>query len=163
MHSNSACQNLRQKHTFGRWCKSRVCHQLASPIMAWVPPSSCTSRIPKQHSLDPPVRGQIRNSHRKFPMMCEALFRPSVESMLLCECHCLSIFIFFSMMQNIMPRCVPFHKICHDGIENFESIPGGHIFLPRTFLLQDVGLELLWRAASRQRQRNDYLTGQSPG
>ena len=27
--------------------KTRVCHKLASPIMAWVPPSSCTSRIPK--------------------------------------------------------------------------------------------------------------------
>ena len=27
--------------------KSRVCHKLASPIMAWVPPSSCTNRIPK--------------------------------------------------------------------------------------------------------------------
>ena len=27
--------------------KSRECHKLASPIMAWVSPSSCTSRIPK--------------------------------------------------------------------------------------------------------------------
>ena len=74
-----------------RLLKSRVCHKLASPIMAWVPPSSCTSRIPKQHPLDPPVRRRIRNMHRKFPGMFEALFRPSVQSMLLCECHCLSI------------------------------------------------------------------------
>ena len=87
--------------------KSRVCHKLASPIMAWVPPSSCTSRIPKQHSLDPPVRGQIRNMHRKFPVMFAALLRPSVQSVLLCECQCL----FIPMMQNIMPRSVPFHEI----------------------------------------------------
>ena len=61
--------------------KSHVCHTLASPIMAWVPPSSCSSRIPMQHSLDPPVRGQIRNMHRQFPVMFEALFKPSVQSM----------------------------------------------------------------------------------
>ena len=85
--------------------KSRLCHKLASPFMVWVAPSSCTSRIPKQHSLDPVVRGQIRNMHRKFPVMFEALC--SVEFMFMCGGECL----FILMMQNIMPRCPPFHEI----------------------------------------------------
>ena len=66
--------------------KSCVWHEFACPIMPWVLPCSCTTWIPMQHSLDPPVRGQIRNMHRKFPMMVKALFRPSVQSMLLCKC-----------------------------------------------------------------------------
>ena len=90
--------------------KSRVCHKPASPIVAWPPPTSCTSRIPKQHSFDPSVRGQIRNMHPKFPVMSRALFRPSVQSMLLCQCYCLPI----RMIRNIMPRCAPFHEIWPD-------------------------------------------------
>ena len=85
---------------------SRVCYEFNCPIMPWAPPCSCTSRTPKQHLLDRPVPRQIRNMHRKFPVMFEALFRPSVQSMLLCERYCLAI----PMMQNIMPRCVPFHE-----------------------------------------------------
>ena len=87
--------------------KSRVCHEFVCPIMPWVPTCSCTNRIPKQHSLDSPVRRQIGNMHRKFVLMFEALFRPSVQSILLCERYCLAL----PMMQNIMPRCVPFHEI----------------------------------------------------
>ena len=37
----------------------------------WVPLFSCTTRIPKQHSFDPPVRRQVRNMHRKFPLLFE--------------------------------------------------------------------------------------------
>ena len=87
-------------HNAGSWarlyhqpdCSNRV-YAISLLVQSWrgYPPSSCTSRIPKQHPLDPPVRGRIRNMHRKFPGMFEALFRPSVQSMLLCECHCLSI------------------------------------------------------------------------
>ena len=35
-------------------------------------------------------------------------------------------------------------------------------FFPRTFLLQELGLGLLYWAVSRQRQRKDCFTGQSP-
>ena len=87
---------LRKAKPLAQLMKSRVCHEFACPIV----PCSCTSRIPKQHSFDPPVRRQIRNMHRKFPVMFEALFRPSVQSMLLCECYCLAS----PMMQNITPR-----------------------------------------------------------
>ena len=38
-----------------------------------------------------------------------------------------------------------------------------YFFFSRTFLPQDLGLGLLYWAVSRQRQRNDCCTGQSPG
>ena len=42
-------------------CWNRVCAtSFARPIMSWEPPCSCTSPIPKQHSLDPPVRTGLR-------------------------------------------------------------------------------------------------------
>ena len=84
-------------------CMPRVC--LSNRAVGT--PCSCTSRIPKQHSFDPPVRRQILHMHRKFPVMFEALFRPSAQSMLLRECYCLAI----PMMQNIMPRCVHVRSI----------------------------------------------------
>ena len=96
--------------------KSRVCHKFASPIMAWVPPSSCTSRIPKQHSLDPPVQGQIRNMHRKFPVMFEALFRPSVQS---CCCASASGFSFQSCRISCQGA---FHSTKLDGPTIIRSI-----------------------------------------
>ena len=64
-----SCAGLCQWHPMAQLLKSRVYHHLARSTMRWVPLSSCTSRIPKQHSLDPPVRKQMCNMHRKFPMM----------------------------------------------------------------------------------------------
>ena len=58
---------LRKAMPLAELLKSRVRDEFACPIMPWVPQCSCTSRIPKQHSLDPPVRRQIRNMHRKLP------------------------------------------------------------------------------------------------
>ena len=51
-------------------------------------------------------------------------------------------------------------------IEEVVEVDGGEIFsffCSRTFLPQDLGLGLLYWAVSRQRQRNDCCTGQSPG
>ena len=100
------CRILRKAKPLTQLMKSRVCHEFACPNVPWVPPCSCTTRIPKQHSFDPPVRRQIRHMHCKFPVMFEALFRPRVHSMLLRECYCLAI----PMMQNLKPRCVPIHE-----------------------------------------------------
>ena len=97
---------LRKAKPPAQLMKSRVCHEFACPIVSWVPPCSCTTRIPKQHSFDTPVQRQICHMHRKFPWMFEALLRSNVQSMLLRECYCLAI----PVMQNIMPRCVPFHE-----------------------------------------------------
>ena len=58
---------LRKAMPLAELLKSRVRDEFACPIMPWVPPCSCASGIPKQHSLDPPVRRQIRNMHRKLP------------------------------------------------------------------------------------------------
>ena len=100
------CKILRKGKPLAQLMKSRVCHEFACPIVPWVPPCSCTRRIPKQHTFDPPVRRQIRHIHRKFPVMFEALFKPRVQSMLLRECYYLAI----PMMQNLMPGCVPFQE-----------------------------------------------------
>ena len=78
------CRILRKAKPLTQLMKSRVCHEFACPIVPWVPPCSCTTRIPKQHSFDPPVRRQIRHMHCKFPMMFEAMFRPRVHSMSVC-------------------------------------------------------------------------------
>ena len=102
---HTQCRILRKAKPLAQLMQSRVCHEFACPIVPWVPPCSCTRRIPKQHSFDPPVRRQICHMHRKFPVMFEALFKPRVQSMLLRECYCLAI----PMIQNLMPRCVPFH------------------------------------------------------
>ena len=55
--------------------KSHVCHEFACPIMPRVPPCSCTSRIPKQHSLDPPVRRQIRKISQHESQICSDVKR----------------------------------------------------------------------------------------
>lgn len=86
-----------------RSLNSRVCHECACPIMPCAPPFSCTSRIPRQHSRDPPVRRLICNMHRYFPMLFEGLFFASLHFMLLCGCYGFAI----PMMQNIMQRRVP--------------------------------------------------------
>ena len=86
-----------------RSLNSRVCHECACPIMPCAHPFSCTSRIPRQHSRDPPVRRLICNMHRYFPMLFEGLFFASLHFMLLCGCYGFAI----PMMQNIMQRRVP--------------------------------------------------------
>lgn len=49
-----------------------VTQLLKSRVVPWAPAFLCTSRIPKQRSLDPPIRTQICNMHRKSLMMFEA-------------------------------------------------------------------------------------------
>ena len=58
IHNAGSCARLCHM-PMAQLMKSHVCHEFACPIMPRAPP--CTSRIPKQHLLDPPVRGQIRN------------------------------------------------------------------------------------------------------
>ena len=97
-----------------RSLNSRVCHECACPIMPCAHPFSCTSRIPRQHSRDPPVRRLICNMHRYFPMLFEGTvlrkftLHVAVRVLRLChsndaEYHATARAI---TMQNIMPRRV---------------------------------------------------------
>ena len=85
------CRILRKAKPLAQLMKSRVCHEFACPIVPWVSPCSCTRRIPKQNSFNPPVRRQIRHMHRKFPVMFEALFQTKgsihVVARVLLPCH----------------------------------------------------------------------------
>ena len=49
------------------------------------------------------------------------------------------------------------------GVGSSYLVVAIDFFFLRTFLPQDLGLGLLYWAVSRQRQRNDCCTGQSPG
>ena len=73
IHNAGSCARL------CRWpnCRNRMYAMslLVQSFMPRVPPGSCTSRIPKQHSLDPPVRRQIRKISQHASQICSDVKR----------------------------------------------------------------------------------------